>query len=560
MPVVSSGRDGGLGVVDGSDERGDGPRGLDDTGLDDTGLDDDGVVAVGADAAHDAPTDDDTTTDVMGEELLAPPEASRAARGVLRAFVPPAGVAVGAARRDADAAERAGQPEQPEDARVPAGPEDPVVQDPATGDPVAGDPVLEDLAAADLQDDQEPRASSGPGTPSRRGRRGLRVVARAPDEPQSGDDEVEEVRDPDDDGAPSRPAIRFRRVRAVTDEEPGHEASTGPAGGPDRPDAAATPDLAGPTSVAGEPEEARPGGGAGQPSTLVITSPAAPPGPPASPDDERQRRPPLWQRLFRGGTDGPDVLDEQLRAQVDGPRTITVASGRGGQGTTTLALLLGAVLADARRDRVVVVDADALGGSMADRLLGDPVTTELAAFVRAAPERWADVRAMLHTTSEGLDVLAAPTVRGRGRQRDTDVVERAVQALQHHYSLVVLDAGCRAATHNTIPLALADTLVLATTAARDAVRATGRALDAMAGSDELVELARASVLVVAGDDVGDGVDELSGRVGSTHRLPNDRHLAAGAALQPDQLDDATRRAVRQVSAAAVEQLRRTAAT
>jgi MinD-like ATPase involved in chromosome partitioning or flagellar assembly len=120
-------------------------------------------------------------------------------------------------------------------------------------------------------------------------------------------------------------------------------------------------------------------------------------------------------------------LEEAIRARSLGqPVTIAVVSPSGGAGRTTIATLLGSLLAQLRVDRALVLDAEAgRAGIVAEDLLAmlesGLTATQLDAYLVPA--------------NDGLELL--PTLPGA----DVHVYERVMRRLREIAALLVVDCG-----------------------------------------------------------------------------------------------------------------------
>lgn len=284
-----------------------------------------------------------------------------------------------------------------------------------------------------------------------------------------------------------------------------------------------------------------------------------PPGQPAQSDEftgglTRGERP--WERLARtvvrafSGSKQPRDL-EQLVAGVQAPvttgRRIAVTSVRGGAGKTTVSALLGSVFAGRRRDPVLAVDADPESGSLPWRL-GTPYArslAELAPTLQAAGSRdLAGLGSVLARTRSGLWVT--PGGSGGQPQLPRDVA----RGLARLFAVTVLDCGTGMNTPSTqAVLSDAHAVVVVVPATPDGVRSTVAALDRINAA------ALSRVVVVLNTVHTDGAlkrDAVEAAL-ARYRVPvvtigHDRHLVAGAVIEPGKLAEPTTTAATRLAA------------
>jgi MinD-like ATPase involved in chromosome partitioning or flagellar assembly len=191
-------------------------------------------------------------------------------------------------------------------------------------------------------------------------------------------------------------------------------------------------------------------------------------GRPAGKPPTRWRR--RAQRLLVSNGEREEAKLEQLLGQqptVSRPNVAAVISPKGGVGKTTTAFVVGSLIADRLRLRVVAVDANPDFGTLAS------LTPEKMRCERTLADLLADIE-HVHTAAElrqhvsalpsGLHVLSAP--------RDPCVMERLgpesygelLALLSTFYELIILDLGTGVAGQIAqVAISRADQLVLVTT-------------------------------------------------------------------------------------------------
>jgi septum site-determining protein MinD len=145
----------------------------------------------------------------------------------------------------------------------------------------------------------------------------------------------------------------------------------------------------------------------------------------------------------------------------------TVAGGNGGVGKTTTAINLGAALA-ARGYETVVVDADLAMPNVAD-VLDVEVDTCLHDVLAGS----ATISETL-TDADGLTVIPGETSLDAYADADPKKLPKVVNTLARTYDVVIIDTAAGLSTETTVPLELADGVVLVTTPDHVSLTDTGK--------------------------------------------------------------------------------------
>jgi MinD-like ATPase involved in chromosome partitioning or flagellar assembly len=136
-------------------------------------------------------------------------------------------------------------------------------------------------------------------------------------------------------------------------------------------------------------------------------------------------------------------LDVRIRRVLGGGcRSIAVISPKGGVGKTLLSFLLGSVLADVRRQRIVVVDTNPDFGTLAD-LVGERVPATVSDLLADLP-RVTDAQTLdgyLTSTETGMCILAAPQDPTEMSRLGAGGYLAVNEVLRRHSDLVVYDCG-----------------------------------------------------------------------------------------------------------------------
>lgn len=240
---------------------------------------------------------------------------------------------------------------------------------------------------------------------------------------------------------------------------------------------------------------------------------------------------------------------QRAQAPLTRSRRVVVASRKGGVGKTTVALMLGHTFADVRLDRVVAVDGDPDGGTLAhrvdrdvDRHIGD-----LLAQMREV-QGYTSIRDFTVHTPSGLEVLATPADPEANRTYHSSEYLRVITKLNGSYGLILLDTGTGVLDNVTAGiLEAADQLVLVTGPGMDEARAAASTFDWLIeqGADGLV--ADAVTVVnnpwpVSHPDLPALEAHFAARCRAVHHVPHDPHLALGAVTDPLRLHPSTREA------------------
>jgi MinD-like ATPase involved in chromosome partitioning or flagellar assembly len=165
--------------------------------------------------------------------------------------------------------------------------------------------------------------------------------------------------------------------------------------------------------------------------------------------------------------------------------TIAVASPKGGVGKTTVTVVIGAILARLRSERVIAVDADPDYGTLGRSLVpARPMfVDDLARLVDQPALSPAMLDRFLARGPEGLLVLPAPADPRRMDQLDEGTYARVIDRLRVLSPLVLLDCGAGMRGQATrAAIGAADQLVLVTDAEPATVELVADAARDLAGT------------------------------------------------------------------------------
>ncbi|MCW2916415.1 MAG: ATPase involved in chromosome partitioning-like protein [Actinomycetia bacterium] len=230
-----------------------------------------------------------------------------------------------------------------------------------------------------------------------------------------------------------------------------------------------------------------------------------------------------------------------VQSPVTTGRRIVVTGGRDGAGKSTVAALLGLVLAHLRSDRVLAIDADPGVLSLPSRLRV-PDATSLSDLSRAGSRisGFEDVRPHLATGPAGLWVLAGHDPE----QLSPAAYQAGIGLLGRFFAVTVTDCGADADEefrHGLLDRAHAQVLVTPATA--DGTFSARRTLEIQTQQGHGALLERTVVVFVAHAprvriDVDQAVRRLPPGVVAAE-LGYDRHLAAGSEITARLLAEGT---------------------
>jgi MinD-like ATPase involved in chromosome partitioning or flagellar assembly len=165
-------------------------------------------------------------------------------------------------------------------------------------------------------------------------------------------------------------------------------------------------------------------------------------------------------------------LEERIQAaRLRRCVTIAVVSPKGGVGKSTIATLLGSLLAFLRRDRVVAVDTNPDWGSLGRRLVPEHhvfIDDLLTGALRDGRPAATELDQALGRGPDGLMVAPAPTDPDRAARLDEAAYRTLLTGLRDFVGTLVLDCGTGlGAPAARAALACADQLVLVSDAEPD---------------------------------------------------------------------------------------------
>jgi septum site-determining protein MinD len=191
----------------------------------------------------------------------------------------------------------------------------------------------------------------------------------------------------------------------------------------------------------------------------------------------------------------------------DAGRVIAIASGKGGVGKTTTVVNVAAWMTAAGRD-VVVVDFDLGMANVADFLDFEPPSRTLHDVL--ADE--GDPAEAIAEVPGGFGVVPGGTTLADFGKADPAKLGGVVDHLREHYDVVLLDTGAGLSHDTSLPLGLADEVLLVTTAQAASLANTRK-------TRELAERLSGTISGVVVTRVGGGSGERPEAVGDAFDLP-----------------------------------------
>jgi putative peptide zinc metalloprotease protein len=244
-----------------------------------------------------------------------------------------------------------------------------------------------------------------------------------------------------------------------------------------------------------------------------------------------------------------------VRTPASECRRVVVLSRKGGAGKTTTTLMLGHVMALNRGDRVVAIDANPDAGTLADRL-GRRTTASITTLLeeRDRIERYTDMRTYTSQADTRLEVLGSDDDPMVTRSRGADDYRAAIDVLDRHYSLVIIDTGT-GILEDAVQgiLGEADQVIVVMPVALDGARAAAMTVDWLQehGHERLVKDAIVVINGVHGPtqlDLERVEEHFRARCSAVQRIPWDPALVDGARTALHELRPSTRTAYLELAA------------
>jgi len=230
-------------------------------------------------------------------------------------------------------------------------------------------------------------------------------------------------------------------------------------------------------------------------------------------------------------------LQNRIRRHIRRQYVITVVSGKGGVGVTTVVACLGGVFRECRPQNVIAIDAVPGFGTLADRIDDSPPGDYTAIINDTDVQGYADIREHLGQNAVGLDVLAGNRTSDQPRPLVPAMFSGVLSRLRRTHTVMIVDAS-EDLEHEVMKPVLesTDTLVFVSGITADRSRPVLRAIDYLRsqGYHELVS--NSTVIINHTDEITDKdalayLTERYSKVGATvEELPFDPHLAKGGII------------------------------
>jgi MinD-like ATPase involved in chromosome partitioning or flagellar assembly len=230
-------------------------------------------------------------------------------------------------------------------------------------------------------------------------------------------------------------------------------------------------------------------------------------------------------------------LQERIRRHIRRQYVITLVSGKGGIGVSTMAACIGGVFRECRPQNVIAIDAVPGFGTLADRIDEAPPGDYTAIINDTDVQGYADIREHLGQNAVGLDVLAGNRTSDQPRPLVPAMFSGVLSRLRRTHTVIVVDTSPDLEHDVMKPvLEATDTLVFVSGITADRSRPVLRAVDYLRsqGYHELVS--HSTVIINHPDDITDRdalayLTERFTKVGAiVEVMPFDPHLAKGGII------------------------------
>ncbi|MDQ4039510.1 MAG: MinD/ParA family protein [Actinomycetota bacterium] len=236
---------------------------------------------------------------------------------------------------------------------------------------------------------------------------------------------------------------------------------------------------------------------------------------------------------------------------------------KGGVGKTTLSVLLAGIYSQARREPVLLLDADPTFGSLLLRSGLAPTHSARDLAGRGDPGDLAILLPYLAQSAHGTWVLPSGLDPGESARFDEATYAATMDVVHRYFPVMVIDcgAGLSGGLMNQL-LGSTHTLVFATSASVDGLTATYAGLRWIADRGFGALVANSLIAVMAVPRKGAPVDmeaaarRFDGLCRGLLSIPDDPHLRAGARIDHSELSEPTRGALMHLAAEVLEAAQR----
>lgn len=230
-------------------------------------------------------------------------------------------------------------------------------------------------------------------------------------------------------------------------------------------------------------------------------------------------------------------LRNRIRRHIRRQYVITLVSGKGGTGVTTMTAAIGSVFRECRPENVIAIDAVPSFGTLSDRIDEHPPGDYSAVLSDTDVQGYSDIREHLGQNAIGLDVLAGNRTSDQLRPLVPAMFSGVLSRLRRTHNVILIDTAADLEHPVMKPvLENTDTLVFVSGVTADQSRPVLRAVDYLAaqGYHELVS--RSTVILnhpAPGEDnaaVAYLTERFSKTGATVEVMPYDAHLAKGGII------------------------------
>ena len=257
------------------------------------------------------------------------------------------------------------------------------------------------------------------------------------------------------------------------------------------------------------------------------------------------------------------ALDARIAAQLPGDASfVPILTRKGGVGKTTVTTLIGMALATVREDRILAIDANPDRGTLAERVKkGTDKTVRDLVNKAGSVNSFSVFSDYVSRDQSRLDVMASETDPMISEAFDEGDYNVVADLAARYYSICLTDCGT-GIVHSVMRAILmrANGLVVVSGGSIDEAKLASETLTWLE-SNGYADLVKNSIVALNTATFGTQLvklDEIeahfASRARAVVRIPYDPQLAAGAAVDFNQLHPATRQAARDLAALVVDGL------
>jgi len=255
----------------------------------------------------------------------------------------------------------------------------------------------------------------------------------------------------------------------------------------------------------------------------------------------------------------PNRASNGLQLPISTPRRISFVGMKGGVAKTTMAILMCTAAARARREPVLLLDADTTYGSLMLRMGIAPIASSHDIAQMGDPGSLEVLAGAISRNADGVWVLPTGRTPAQSAAFGEMTYVQAMRAIYRHFPITVSDCGAGlAGPLMQRVISASHSLVIATAPSLDSVLATHNALHWLE-SIGYQALARRSIVAISNVDadnpridLAEAAERLAPLCRTVITVPADPQLAPGGHLQFDRLAPQTIRAANDLAANVLE--------